>query len=81
MASKLAAARIASWSGVTAVIAAAQRAHVVRDVVAGESVGTRFAPHDRSLSARKLWIAFGPDAGWSESLCHGAWGKSILDTQ
>jgi glutamate 5-kinase len=72
MASKLAAARIASWSGVTAVIAAAQRAHVVRDVVAGESVGTRFAPHDRSLSARKLWIAFAADVVGSVTVDAGA---------
>ena len=72
MASKLAAARIASWSGVTAVIAAAQRAHVVRDVVAGESIGTRFAPHDRSLSARKLWIAFAADVVGSVTVDTGA---------
>ena len=72
MASKLAAARIASWSGVTAVIAAAQRAHVVRDVVAGKGVGTRFAPHDRSLSARKLWIALAADVVGSVTVDAGA---------
>jgi len=59
MASKLAAARIASWSGVRTVIARAQRHGVLNDAVDGvEGVGTAFAPHDRSLSARKLWIAF-----------------------
>jgi len=59
MASKLAAARIASWSGVRTVIARAQRQGVLNDAVDGvEGVGTTFAPHDRSLSARKLWIAF-----------------------
>jgi glutamate 5-kinase len=58
MASKLAAARMASWSGVTAVIAKAQRPDVLLDAVAGVSVGTRFHAHDRRLSARKLWIAF-----------------------
>ncbi|MBM3639178.1 MAG: glutamate 5-kinase [Actinobacteria bacterium] len=84
MASKLAAARIASWSGVTAVIAAAQRDNVVRDVVAGATLGTRFAPHDRSLSARKLWIAFAADvvgtvtvdAGAAEALRSA--GRSLL---
>jgi glutamate 5-kinase len=59
MASKLAAAKIASWSGVRAVIAAAERPGVVAAAVNGEpGVGTVVRPHDRRLSARKLWIAF-----------------------
>ena len=63
MASKLAAARIASSSGVRTVIAAANRAHVLADAVAGRSdVGTQFVPNRRELSARKLWIAFAAQA-------------------
>ena len=58
MASKLAAARIASWSGVTAVIASAQRENAVIAAIEAQDVGTRFLPHDRHLSSRKLWIAF-----------------------
>ena len=59
MASKLAAARIASWSGVQAVIAKASRPDVLADAVAGVlGVGTIFRAHDRRLPARKLWIAF-----------------------
>lgn len=59
MASKLAAARIASWSGVRTVIAAAKRPNVLREAVdATPGVGTIFTAHDRSLTARKLWIAF-----------------------
>jgi glutamate 5-kinase len=59
MASKLAAARIAAWSGVRAVIAAASRPGVVAEAVAGApGVGTVVRPHDRRLPARKLWIAF-----------------------
>ena len=59
MASKLAAAKIAAWSGVRAVIAAADRPDVLADAVAGEpGVGTVVRPHDRRLPARKLWIAF-----------------------
>ncbi len=67
MASKLAAAKIATWSGVETVIAHAQRADVlndsleaksgVKDAQAG-SVGTRFLPRPSKLPARKLWIAF-----------------------
>ena len=59
MATKLAAAKIASWSGVRAVIASAARPGVLSSAVAGEAgVGTVVHPHDRRLSARKLWIAF-----------------------
>jgi glutamate 5-kinase len=59
MASKLAAAKIAAWSGVEAVIADASRPGVLAQVVGSvPGVGTRFRPRDRRLAARKLWIAF-----------------------
>jgi glutamate 5-kinase len=59
MASKLAAAKIAAWSGVRAVIAQASRAGVLEDVVAGRAgAGTVVQPKPRRLPARKLWIAF-----------------------
>ena len=58
MASKLSAARMASWSGVRAVIAQASRPDVLVDAVAGLSVGTTFLPSSRNLPARKLWIGF-----------------------
>jgi glutamate 5-kinase len=59
MASKLAAARIASWSGVQAVIAQASRPGVLAGALtAAPGVGTVFRAHDRHLPARKLWIAF-----------------------
>ena len=84
MASKLAAARIASWSGVTAVIAAASNDLAVRMSIDGDQIGTRFLPHDRQLSARKLWIAFAAevegtvviDSGARDALVSG--GKSLL---
>jgi glutamate 5-kinase len=58
MASKLEAARIASWSGVRTVIANAARPGVLSGAVADEAVGTSFEAHARKLAARKLWIAF-----------------------
>jgi glutamate 5-kinase len=58
MASKLEAARIASWSGVPTVIANAARPDVLAGAAAGEAVGTRFEARRRRLGARKLWIAF-----------------------
>jgi glutamate 5-kinase len=59
MASKLAAAKIAAWSGVRAVIAQADRPNVLVDAVSGvNGVGTVVVPRNRRLGARKLWIAF-----------------------
>src|SRR5262249_61402545 len=58
MASKLAAAKIAAWSGVRAVIASAALPGVVTDALAGRPVGTSFAPRAQRLASRKLWIAF-----------------------
>jgi len=58
MASKLVAARIASWSGIRSVIARASRPGVLSGAASAELVGTTFEAHDRTLPARKLWIAF-----------------------
>ena len=59
MASKLAAARIAAWSGVATVIAHAGRPGVLGAALRGEAgVGTVFRARGRRLPARKLWIAF-----------------------
>lgn len=59
MASKLSAAKIASWSGVESVIAAAHRVDVLQDAVDNVAgAGTRVRARSERLSARKLWIAF-----------------------
>ncbi|MFN8020073.1 MAG: glutamate 5-kinase [Acidimicrobiales bacterium] len=58
MASKLAAARTASFSGVRAVIAASKRPDVLVEAANDLDVGTTFMPNDRKLGARKLWIGF-----------------------
>ena len=59
MASKVAAAKMAAWSGVRAVIASSARAGVLADAVAGvPGVGTVVLPRPARLSARKLWIGF-----------------------
>jgi len=59
MSSKVAAARIATWSGITTVIADASRPGVL-DAAAGArpGTGTVFLPGSRRYPARKLWIAF-----------------------
>jgi len=73
MASKLAAAKIAAWSGVRAVIAAADRPGVLEEAVAGiAGIGTTIRPHDRRLPARKLWIAFAVGASGTVVVDDGA---------
>lgn len=84
IATKVAAARMAAWSGIPTVVAPAGRADVVGAAVSGDSVGTWVAPRDSGLAARKLWIAFGLpstgritiDAGAAEALTVG--GRSLL---
>jgi glutamate 5-kinase len=73
MASKLAAAKIAVWSGVRVVIAAAERPGVLAGAVSGRAgVGTMIRPRDRRLPARKLWIAFAVDASGTVVVDEGA---------
>ncbi|HET9692735.1 MAG TPA: glutamate 5-kinase [Acidimicrobiales bacterium] len=73
MASKLTAAKIAAWSGVRAVIAAAARPGVVADAVAGTpGVGTVVVPRPERLAARKLWIAFALPASGTVHVDAGA---------
>src|SRR6476646_719809 len=84
MASKLAAAKIAAWSGVRAVIASATVPDVIADALEGRAVDTSFAPRATRLSSRKLWLAFAQgsegrvtvDAGARRALVEG--GKSLL---
>jgi glutamate 5-kinase len=61
---KIVAARMAAFSGIPTVIAGSDAVDGVRRAVAGEAVGTWIGPRITSLSARKLWIAFGvPTSG------------------
>ncbi len=72
MASKLTAARMASWSGVRSVIGRASRPGILAGAVSDDLVGTTFAAHDRVLSARKLWIAFAAEVNGSIRVDDGA---------
>jgi glutamate 5-kinase len=85
MASKLAAAKIATWSGVETVIAEASRPGVLASSLAGTpGVGTVFRARPRVVPARKLWIAFAltsagtvvVDDGARRALVEG--GRSLL---
>jgi len=73
MASKLAAAKIAAWSGVRAVIAGADRPGVIGDAIAGvPGTGTVVHPRAKRLPARKLWIAFAVGASGTVVVDDGA---------
>ena len=80
MASKLEAARIASWSGVRTVIANAARAAVLAGAIADEPVGTTFEAHRRKLSARKLWIAFASQVAGRVTVDDGA-RRALVERQ
>lgn len=84
VATKISAARMAAWSGIPTVVASAAEPDVVARAISGDEVGTWVDPRESSLSARKLWIAFGSppegsiviDDGAARALSHG--GKSLL---
>lgn len=58
MASKLDAARVATFSGASCVIARGRREGVVVDVASGARVGTWFPPARKRPDSRRLWLAF-----------------------
>lgn len=60
MATKLQAADVARRAGITVVIASGQGPDVIRRLVQGERVGTRFSAIDDPLENRKQWILAGP---------------------
>ena len=85
MLSKLAAAKIATWSGIETVIADARRPGVLADVIAhSPGAGTLLKARPTRLPARKLWIAFAlrssgtvvVDDGARRALVSG--GRSLL---
>ena len=85
MSSKLAAARMATWSGVTTVIAPARvDTPVQRALGLGPSAGTTFHPRTERLSARKAWIAFAVASRGTIEINQGAMqalehhGRSLL---
>ncbi|MCK5306166.1 MAG: glutamate 5-kinase [Candidatus Omnitrophica bacterium] len=59
MKTKLKAARVATSSGISCVIANGRMEDVLVKVVNGDSVGTLFLPQPLKLKDRKRWIAFG----------------------
>jgi glutamate 5-kinase len=77
VATKIAAARMAAWSGIPTVIAPARDPDAAIRAVAGEEVGTWVEPQDARLTARKLWIAFGQPAAGAVRIDAGAAGALV----
>ena len=59
MVTKIEAARLATASGVTVVIADGREPDVILRLVAGEAIGTRFLPTTSKLESRKRWMLSG----------------------
>jgi glutamate 5-kinase len=84
IASKVAAAEMASAAGVPAVVAAGVGEEVLLPILAGERRGTRFEPAATGESAFKLWLRFGKrvsgriyvDEGARRAICSD--GRSLL---
>jgi len=84
MASKLEAARLATSSGESAVIANSREPDVLTRILEGDDVGTLLTPGERKLSSRLQWIGHASrpsgslvvDDGAARALVEG--GKSLL---
>lgn len=59
MATKLAAARIATSSGVRTVITQGKQPQNILKILRGEQLGTQFEPQAKTDNARKRWITYG----------------------
>ena len=72
MRTKVEAAHIATTAGIRTIIAPGRRDRVVRQVLAGEVVGTTFLPCAQKLRGRKRWIAVGSRPKGSLTVNEGA---------
>ncbi len=76
--SKVAAARMAAFSGIPTVVASSSEPQVVARICRGETIGTWVNPQSRKLSARKLWIAFGQETRGQVKVDAGAVRAIVL---
>ena len=84
MATKIAAAAIATGAGVRTVITQGRTPANIPRILAGEAIGTQFDPHPTPINARKRWIAHALiptgklclDAGATRAIAQQ--GKSLL---
>ena len=80
MTTKIEAAKLATASGVTVVIADGKETDVILRLASGENIGTRFMPVTSKLESRKRWMLSGlsttgkliVDAGAALALKHSS---------
>lgn len=80
MASKIASAWVATFSGVGVVVASTEEATLDR-LMAGDNVGTYFHPHPTRASARRLWIAFAQPPRGTVIVDGGARSAMVTDNR
>lgn len=78
MASKLAAARLATSAGASVIIASGRSPNVLAKIMAGEQVGTLFLPLHKSVSPLKRWIGYSAQPRGKIRVDDGA-QKAILE--
>lgn len=86
MSSKLRAARMVTLAGENAIVASGREANSLLRIFSGETLGTLFIAHGKTLSPKKRWIGFSAqshgeiliDAGAVEAI--GSKGRSLLAT-
>jgi len=84
VATKVAAARMAAFSGIPTVVAPSSEIEVLERVADGREIGTWVDPRPTALPSRKLWIAFGLAAEGTIDIDEGAahaiesGGRSLL---
>ncbi|MCK5450842.1 MAG: glutamate 5-kinase [Candidatus Omnitrophica bacterium] len=78
MITKLEAVKNATHAGIECVIAGGKNKNVFADIVKGKSIGTKFNARQRTVKARKRWIAFSLKAKGSIVIDEGA-EKAIVE--
>ncbi len=78
MHTKIEAAKIAMHAGATMVIASGAVPGVLRDILAGQAIGTIFPARESHLKVRKSWLAFGKRIH-GELVVDGGCEKAMLE--
>jgi glutamate 5-kinase len=79
MTAKLAAARIATLSGIGMILANGEREHILRDISTGTPRYTYFHPKSAGVTGRKRWIAFSSSPSGSVKIDNGARRALVKD--
>ena len=73
MGSKLQAAKKAAAAGLPTIIANGLTPGILKQIFAGEDVGTLFLPQAQKLNSRQYWLAYNVNPKGAILVDHGAW--------